>query len=198
MESGKLDIKELLLVTKIKNTNEKIKWVVIGSFLFSLLVTTLAGITLFSRYLDKVLNSKREDIVVRLQMPDNKMPLPFMYPPATTWPFPSFEKPVLSKPEPTPPVKTLADFAEQQHHHHHHNLKLKAKPKQTAVSQAAPVYAPTKKLAENAQPNANATVKKRPKTIGKLTSDVIPPGYIKIGEDLYFNPKLSRYLIKWK
>ncbi len=188
MDSAKIDIKELLLATKIKNTNEKIKWVVIGSFLFTLLVSTLAGITLFSRYLDNLMNGKREAIVVKLQIPDAKIPLSFMYPPATTWPMPMFE-------ERSAPSKTAPALTEQ---HIGHIDKDKHKPKIKADHLA--YLKPTKKIAKiNHAPvhHIEAKAPPKPKIVDKLTSNVIPPGYIKIGKDVYFNPETSKYLMKW-
>jgi hypothetical protein len=153
MEAQELEVRELILAAKIKTTNEKIKWIVLGAFLFTLLATTLSGITLFSRYLDKVKIRKQDGVTVKVELPETKAPLPFMYPPVSNWATPSSPSA-----ENSTVTNVIPKFTASKH-------KIKARPRYK--------YRQARKY----------------RVAPKTTSEYIPPGYIKISDEWYFNPK---------
>jgi hypothetical protein len=188
MESAKLDIKELLLVTKIRNTNEKIKWLVIGSFLFALLVSTLVGITLFSRYLNNVMNTKHEDIIVKVEIPEAKAPLAFTYQPANTWSL--LSEPFSSVKEPTKEpaaTNTIPQLIEQKNLH---TVKHK-----TNLAQLSNVGRKRAAFKKNADSVSSKTISASSR---KSAANSIPPGYVKLRDDLYFDPNKFKYLLSDK
>jgi hypothetical protein len=181
MESAKLDIKELLLVTKIRNTNEKIKWLVIGSFLFALLVSTLVGITLFSRYLNSFMKIKHEDIVVKVEIPETKAPLAFAYQPAITWPLLSGSLPSVKEPAITDNIPQLIEQKISSTDKHN----IKSSPNHIQLTRRGSNMPAFKKKANSS-------------SSGKTAAKTIPPGYVKLRDDLYFDPNKFKYLLSEK